>query len=107
MASPEERVETARQFIIGGRGHGKNSHLAHLRKLEAAMRELYPPVPPAEVVGNLSVRWSCPRPTAPVYPVGSMGWLDQQTRLATEGKTTIPQIVAQMQAARSASGTGK
>lgn len=97
----KDRPLRAEQFIVAGRGYGKNAAAAHYRKLDAAMRELYPPVPPAEVIGNLSVRWSCPKPTAPPpYPIGSNGWMQEQAGLVLAGKKTIAAVVAEAEAVR-------
>ena len=88
------------QFIVGGRGFGKNAAAAHFRKLEAAMRELYPPVPPAEVIGNLSVRWSCPKPTdAPPPAVGTPFWMHEQAHDILQGRKKFGDVVALMKAA--------
>jgi hypothetical protein len=91
---------SADMLLVGGRGHGKNAHLAHLRKLEAAMRELYPPVPPAEVIGNLNVRWSCPKPTAlPSPAVGTPLWMQDQAHDILQGRKKFGDVIALMKAA--------
>lgn len=66
-----------KQFLVGGRGYGKNAAAA-----EAARRRFLDSLPIgkprtfAPGIGN--VTWACDKPTAPVYRPGTFGWYIQE-----------------------------
>lgn len=62
-------------LIVGGRGHGKR-----LRQIEALRRWNSRPEAfiPHKAPDIGEVRWVCKPPTAPVYAVGTNGWLWEQ-----------------------------
>lgn len=90
------------EFLVGGRGYGKNAALQRLREQHAAARQAYPPVPQTQVIGNLNVRWACPKPTDPVPPhliPGTYGWYYDQARMIHLGQKTYAEVLAEFEAA--------
>lgn len=70
--------ETGWRPLAGGRGHGKRMRqIEALRKWNSRPEAFIPHKAPD--IGE--VHWACRRPTAPVYAVGSNGWLMEQAAL--------------------------
>jgi hypothetical protein len=88
-------------FLVGGRGFGKNAAAAHWRKQMAAVEAMFPSLAPAQVIGNLDVRWSCPKPTDPPPPaVGTYGWYHERAADIHTGRRTYEDVLAEFEAAR-------
>lgn len=88
--------KATRQILAGARGHGKNRMQAEWLRKEAARAEYDRQREDALYLKYgrswaKSITWSCPRLTAPVYPVGSNGWLAAQhdMRMAAHISSTV------------------
>lgn len=47
-----------------------------------------------------AARWVCPKPTDPVYPLGSYGWFHEQAADIIAGRKNMAQVVAEIEASR-------
>jgi hypothetical protein len=75
MTWTDEAFPHPQRWIVGGRGHGKR-----MRQIEALRRWNSRPEAfiPHKAPDIGEVRWVCKPPTAPVYAVGTNGWLMEQ-----------------------------
>lgn len=114
----------ARRILAGGRGYGKNAALDGWRRAHKAAARLSiwldeaqrfidqkeqeraavwntiddALLRPVKAPGIAGVRWSCKRPTAPVYTPGQAGWYDQKAYAILRGELTMASVVAEARA---------